>query len=120
MSKRLIEIPEGLEALGEAFEAIIANVKGVKARTGGGKAVDYAEVELAVSEDTARIECSAHQSILQDLDIDVPAVIIGGVRYTRVGRCPAPYHTMAGSVQVERSQHFKGHCAGRLVSPSAW
>ena len=112
MSKRLIEIPEGLEALGEAFEAIIANVKGVKARTGGGKAVDYAEVELAVSEDTARIECSAHQSILQDLDIDVPAVIIGGVRYTRVGRCPAPYHTMAGSVQVERSLYRRSGARG--------
>src|SRR5215469_11245110 len=30
-------------------------------------------------------------------------VLIGGVRYTRVGRCEGAYHTMIGLVSVERS-----------------
>src|SRR3972149_2041214 len=86
MPKKVIEIPEGMEALGEAFEAILVDVRGTMARTGGGKAVDYAQVEAAVSEDAARVERTAHQAILQSLDIDVPAVIIGGGRYVRGGR----------------------------------
>src|SRR6266699_3752416 len=41
--------------------------------------------------------------ILQSLDVDVPAVVIGKERYTRVGRCEDKYHTMAGSVSVSLS-----------------
>ena len=36
MSKRVIEIPEGLEALGEAIAAMVARVQGTVAATGGG------------------------------------------------------------------------------------
>jgi hypothetical protein len=103
MPKMVIEIPEELKEVGEAFQRVLGDVQGTVARTGGGKAVDYAEVETAMSEGAARVERAAHRAILQALDIDVPAVIIGGVRYTQVGRCPAPYHSMAGSVSVERS-----------------
>jgi hypothetical protein len=47
-------------------------------------------------------------------------VMIGGVRYTRVGRCEAPYHTMVGSVSVERSLYRQsgergGQPGGRVV-----
>ncbi len=47
---------------------------------------------------------------------------IGGVRYTRVGRCEAPYHTMAGSVSIERSLYRQsgergGQPGGRVVDP---
>lgn len=112
MSKRMIEIPDELAELGDAFEAILANVRGTVARTGGGRAVDYAKVEMAVSEDTAKAEGAAHRAILRSLDIDVPAVIIGGARYNRVGRCEAPYHTMAGSVMVERSLYRRSGARG--------
>jgi len=112
MPKRIIEIPDELKELGDVFEAIVANVRGTMARTGGGKAVDYAQVEAAVSEDGARVERATHRAILQALDIDVPAVIIGGVRYNRVGRCPAPYHTMAGSVSIERSLYRRSGTRG--------
>jgi hypothetical protein len=44
-----------------------------------------------MAESAGRTEREGHRAILQSLDIDVPAVIIGGVRYTRVGRCEAPY-----------------------------
>ena len=112
MSDKMIRIPEELKELGAAFEAILANVRGTMARTGGGKAVDYAQVETALSEDAARVERAAHQAILQSLDIDVAAVIIGDVRYTQVGRCPAPYHSMAGSVSVERSLYRRSGARG--------
>jgi len=122
MPKIVIEVPEELKELGEAFKAILANVGRTVARTGGGKAVDYAQVERAVAEDAARVERTTHQAILQALDIDVPAVIIGGVRYTKVGRCAAPYHSMAGSVAVERSLYRRsgargGTAEGKVVDP---
>ena len=120
MPKIVIEIPEELKELGEAFKAIVANVGRTVARTGGGKAVDYAQVEREVAGDAARVERTAHQAILQALDLDVPAVIIGGVRYTKVGRCSAPYHSLAGSVAVERSLYRRsgargGTAAGKVV-----
>ena len=122
MAKMVIEIPEELREFGEAVTATLANIQGTRARTGGGKAIDYAEVEHAISEETGGIERAAHRAILQSLDIDVPTVVIGGLRYNRVGRCEAPYHAMAGSVSVERSLYRQsgqrgGTAGGRVVDP---
>lgn len=52
--------------------------------------------------------------------MDVPAILIGGIRYVRVGRCEAPYHTLAGSVSIERSLYRQsgqrgGQPGGRVV-----
>jgi hypothetical protein len=69
--------------------------------------VDYALVEQAMWEAAGRTEREAHRAILQSLDIDVPPVVIGKQGYTRVGRCEDKYHTMAGSVSVERSLYRK-------------
>ena len=112
MPKMVIEIPERFRGLGEAFAATLARVQQTVASTGGGKAVDYGQVEAAVAEDSARVERSAHQEILKALDIDVPAVVIGGERYYRVGRCPGPYHTLAGSVSIERSLYRRSGTRG--------
>lgn len=112
MVKRVIEIPGELNELGDVFEAILTNVRAAVARTGGGKAVDYARVEEAVSEDAAKVERASHRAILQSLNIDVPAVIIGGVRYNNVGRCAAPYHSMAGSVSIERALYRRSGTRG--------
>jgi len=103
MPKRVIEVPEELWEVGEAMAETLVNLQGTLARLGGGKAVDYAEVERVMSEEAGRTERAAHRAILQKLDIDVPTVVIGGVRYNRVGRCEGPYHTMVGSVSIERS-----------------
>src|SRR5437773_3619911 len=89
-------------------------------RLGGGKALDYAAVEAAIAEGASRTELAAHRAILKSLDMDVPAVVIGGVRYTRVGRCEGTYHTMAGSVSVERSLYRQsgergGQPGGKVV-----
>ena len=89
-------------------------------RLGGGKAVDYAVVEAEIAKGASQTELAAHRAILQKLDVDVPAVVIGGVRYTRVGRCEGAYHRMAGSVSVERSLYREsgkrgGQPGGRVV-----
>lgn len=120
MPKMVIEVPEELTAVGKAMAEHLAILQRTVARLGGGKAVDYAEVEQAMSESAGRTELAGHRAILESLDIDVPAVMIGGVRYTRVGRCEAPYHTMVGSVSVERSLYRQsgergGQPGGKVV-----
>ena len=98
MAKLVIEVPEELRGLGEAFATMVARVQGTVAGTRGGTAVDYGQVEQTIAEEAGGIELAAHRTILEALDVDVPTVIIGGLRYTTVGRCEAPYHTLAGSV----------------------
>ncbi len=39
-------------------------------------------------------------------------IVIGGLRYNRVGRCEAPYHTMAGSVSVAHSLYRQAGTRG--------
>src|SRR2546425_10412661 len=75
-----------------------------------------------MEESAGRTDAAGSRAILQSLDIEVGAVMIGGVRYTRVGRCEAPYHTMVGSVSVERSLYRQsgergGQPGGRVVDP---
>ena len=120
MGKMVIEVPEELRELGKAMAEQLAEVQRTMARLGGGKAVDYGAVEQEVSEGAARTEREAHRAILQSLDIDVPTVVIGKQRYIRVGRCEDNYHTMVGSVSVERSLYRKsgergGQPGGKVV-----
>lgn len=120
MPKLVIEVPEEHTEVGKAMAEHLAALQRTVARLGGGKAVDYAEVERAMSESAGRTEMAGHRAILQSLDIDVAAVVIGGVRYTRVGRCETSYHTMVGSVPVERSLYRQsgergGQPGGRVV-----
>ncbi len=122
MPKTVIEVPEELREVGEAMAATLATLQGTLARLGGGKAVDYAEVERVMAEEAGRTERAAHRALLQALDIDVPTVVIGGLRYTRVGRCEGSYHTLAGSVSIERSLYRQsgqrgGQPGGRVVDP---
>ncbi len=120
MPKMVIEVPEELTEVGKAMAEQLVELQRTMARHGNGKAVDYAKVERQFSESSGRIELAAHKATLQSLDIDVPAVIIGGERYTRVGRCEGQYHTMVGSVLVERSLYRKsgergGQPGGKVV-----
>ena len=120
MPKMVIEVPEQLEDVGKAIVEHLANLQRTLERLGGGKAVDYADIEETMAESAGRTELATHRAILQSLDIDVPAVVIGGMRYTRVGRCEGPYHTMVGSVSVERSLYRQsgergGQPGGKVV-----
>jgi hypothetical protein len=103
MPKMVIEVPDQFVEVGKAMAEHLAMLQRTVDRLGGGKAVDYASVEAAIAEGASRTELAAHGAVLKSLDMDVPAVVIGGVRYTRVGRCEGAYHTMVGSVSVERS-----------------
>src|SRR5258707_11465513 len=120
MPKMVIEVPEEFTEVGKAMAEHLAALLRTVSRLGGGKAVDYAEIEQAMAESAGRTELAGHHAILRSLDIDVPAVTIGGLRYRRVGRCEAPYHTMVGSVSVERSLYRQsgergGQPGGRVV-----
>ena len=84
MGTMVIEVPAELKCLGEAMADSLAAVRSAMARAGSGKSVDYAEVEVAIGAASARIERASHESILRSLDVDRPAVLIGGVRYARV------------------------------------
>src|SRR5713101_1112542 len=109
MPKMVIEVPEEFAEVGKAMAEHLAALQRTVSRLGGGKAVDYAEIEQAMAESAGRTELAGHRAILQSLDIDVAAVMIGGVRYTRVGRCEAPY------------QHDGGFGLHReIVVPSIW
>src|SRR2546428_7745007 len=119
MPKMVIEVPEEFTEVGKAMAEHLAALQRTVSRLGGGKAVDYAEIEQAMAESAGRTELAGHRAILQSLDIDVPAVMIGGVRYTRVGRCEAPYHTMAGLGSLQGSLYrpsgARGGQPGRRV-----
>ena len=120
MPKIVIEVPDELAEVGKAMAEHLARLKRTLTVFGGGKAVDYAALEEAIAEDGGKTELAAHRAILQSLDIDLPAVMIGGVKYTRVGRCEGAYPTMAGSVSVERSLYRQsgergGQPGGRVV-----
>ncbi len=112
MLKKVIYVPEELERVWDAMVENMTFLQRTLGRLGGGKAIDYAEVEREVSEEAGKTECASHRAILQSLDIDVPAVVIGGERYTRVGRCDGQYHTLAGSVSVERSLYRRSGTRG--------
>lgn len=103
MAKVVLDVPKEFMGLVDTWRATLDSMKATLDRTDGGKAVNYAEIERETSDQCRESEREAHRVILQALDIDVPTVVIGGIRYHRVGRCDAPYHTMAGSVSVERS-----------------
>src|SRR5213592_879600 len=120
MPKMIIEVPEGFEEVGKAMAEQLGSLERTVARLGGDKSVDYAAIEEAMQEAAGRSERAGHRAILQKLDIDVPAVVIGGKRYTRVGRCEGTDHTMAGSVSVERSLYREsgqrgGQPGGKVV-----
>src|SRR5216683_1629409 len=122
MPKREMDVPEVLNGVWESMAATLEELKRTIARTDGGKAVDYEAVEETIAGRARQVERASHQAILQELDMDVPAVVIGGERYIRVGRCEAPYHTLAGSVSVERSLYRRagargGTPEGRVVDP---
>jgi hypothetical protein len=58
--------------------------------------------------------------LLAGLDVDVEKVVIGGALHTRVGRCEGAYHTMAGSISVERSLYRRdGERNGKVVDTIA-
>lgn len=118
MAAMVIEVPAELKAVGDAMVEALAAVTKARAGCAGGRAVDYGTVEAAIGEAAAKIERAGHRAVLQSLDVDRPSVMIGGARYTKVGRCEATYCTMAGPVVVERSLYREvGQRNAKVVDP---
>ena len=112
MAKIVLDVPEEFMGLVDTWRKTLDSMKAIRDRIGGGKAVDYAKIERETADRCRESEREAHRATLQALDIDVPAVVIGGIRYHRVGRCEAPYYSMAGSVSVERSLYRQAGTRG--------
>src|SRR2546421_11298796 len=98
MHKLVIEVAEQFVEVGKAMAEHLAMLQRTVDRLGGGKAVDYAAVEAAIAEGASRTELAAHRAILKSLDMDVPAVVIGGVRGNGGGGGGGGLPTMGGSV----------------------
>ncbi len=116
MVRIVIELPDQHKTLGPALERLAALVQQLSTRGANGKAIDYANIEREVGAATAEIERAAHHGLLAGLDIDAEKILIAGALHTRVGRCEGAYHTMAGSISVERSLYRRdGDRNGKVV-----
>jgi hypothetical protein len=82
---------------------LMERVRTQSAGPGSGHSVDYACVEREVAAAVAQMECAVHQGLLQALDVDAPALLIGGKKYEQVERQEGLYFTMAGACLVLRS-----------------
>lgn len=118
MARIVIEVPDGNKELAAAVSAMAEVISQVVDRGAGGKSLDYARVEREVGERVAAVERAVHQAILRSLDLDAPGVRIEGAHWTRVGRYPATYYTLAGPVEVERSVYRRdGARNSKVVDP---
>ena len=103
MARIVIEVSDQHKQLVSALQQFVEVVVAIDARSSGGKAIDYAQIERDLGAAAARIEREAHRGILASLDIDAAKVRISGAAYSRVGRYESTYYTMAGAVVVERA-----------------
>jgi hypothetical protein len=113
-----IEIPDGLEMVGESMKKLVDTLAvGVKTAKIG-RTPNYREVEETVAERSAEIERSSHQAMLQALDIDAPRVVIEDRVYRQVLRGESTYHCMAGDIVITRSLYREcGTHHGRTEDP---
>lgn len=112
----MIAIPDDCKPLAEAVARLVACTERALHRAGGGRSMDYAQIEREVGERTAEVERAAHQHILSGLDVDAPTVVIEGRVHTRVHRDDGRYYTPAGDVVVTRSL-YRAARNGKVVDP---
>ena len=98
-----VEVPDGLQFLADALKDVVASVVAQRSKSPRGGTVDYGLYEDELGSRTAAVERAGHTAVLQALDVDAPTVVIDGARYSRAGRFPGTYYTMAGAVEVERT-----------------
>lgn len=117
----VLTIADELKFLVPAINQLVSEVGQIMAQTAGnrrGHSVDYRQVECAIADEVAKLECAAHQGVLQSLDVDAPRLLIRGKTYERVGRSDGIYFTMAGSCQVPRTLYQQaGQPEGPVVDP---
>src|SRR4029453_12169070 len=70
MMQIVLEMPEGLKAVGEAVEEMGSQIAAGGRSRGGSQAGAYTEIEKQLAAGAAAIERAGHQAILQGLDVD--------------------------------------------------
>ncbi len=74
MAKVVLDVPKEFMRLVDTWRRTLDSMKARLDRTGGGKAVDYAQIERETSAQCRESEREAHRIVLQALDIDVPPI----------------------------------------------
>lgn len=116
MAKQIVvEVPQDMPELAEAFEAMVKAVVEQCSRARSLGPAEEMAFEAVVSERGAAVEVAAHTVTLRALDIDVPALLIGGALHRRVLRSPGVYKTQAGEARFERTLYRK---AGERNAPT--
>ena len=78
MAKVVLDVPDEFMSLVGAWQTILDNMKATVDRTGGGKAVDYAQIERNAYDQCREGESDIHHVSLQAVDIHVPMVAYYG------------------------------------------
>ena len=116
----LVKVPVEHKRLAESMQGLVAATVTAARSSSGGRAVDYAETEKAIAEQTAAIERAAHAEVLRSLDVDAPRIRVRGELFARLGREPGTYRTMAGESVVERAVYRQvGVRNGPILDPIA-
>lgn len=113
---RLIEVPENLKCLADAFEGVLECVQQQLASYSRGRSVEYGQFEGLLAEACAKVECAGHGAALAALNVDAPAVFIGGVKYIRAGHAPLTFYSLAGPVPEVLRTLYRGP-EGTIVDP---
>lgn len=112
----VVEVPVGCKRMVEPLKELIAKIAALaESARRGGEAMDYAALEQEVAKLTAAVECSAHGSVLDALEIDVPRVEIGGKVFGRVGHGNGTYYTLAGPTTSRRALYRELGCGNAPV-----
>jgi len=114
----LVKVPVEHKELAESIQSLVDATARKSRSAAGGRAVDYAETERAIAEETAAVERAAHAEVLRALDVDAPRIRVRGATYARFGRTRGTYSTMAGEVSVERTVYREvGVRNGPILDP---
>jgi hypothetical protein len=113
-----IQVPDGLEKLGESIQKLVTEVSSNVTMFKFGKTPDYRQVESQIAERAGEIETKSHQALLQALDVDAPMVIIEGKQYRQVLRSEGNYYCMSGGMKVMHTLYREcGTHHGKTVDP---
>lgn len=116
----LVQVPVEHEDLAVSMQGLVDTTVAAARSNKGGRAVDYAETEKAIAEQTAAIERAAHTEVLRSLDVDAPRIRVRGELFARLCRAPGTYRTMAGESMVERAVYRQvGVRNGPILDPIA-
>jgi hypothetical protein len=116
----VIDVPEELKDLQTPLQAV-ADLARRELRPRAGAPMNTQEVQKALTQRTAEIECVVWRALLMALDVDAAVVRIAGQRLNRIGRSEATFYTPAGAVEgVPRTLYREaGVRNGKAVDPIA-